>query len=56
MKIETIEKPPPNNLILKVTSSTLEEKQFLDRLYDSRSIPVSLSANPDGSVTVIWTF
>lgn len=40
--------------LLKVTSQTLEEKEFLIKLYDRRLLPSALRANPDGSVTVEW--
>jgi len=52
LKIQMIEKPGPNNYILVVTSTNIEEKVFLEGWYDRRAVPSKLIENPDGSISV----
>lgn len=56
VKVQMIEKPGPNNFILVVTSTDLEEKRFLEGWYDRRAMPSKLIHNPDGSVTIEITY
>lgn len=55
-KIEMVKKPGPTDFILKVTSETLEEAEFLGGLYDRRCTPFKVIINLDNSVTVEWTY
>lgn len=55
-KIDVTEKLPPNNSILRITSTSLEEKVFLSGLYQTRALPSRLIENPDGSVTIEYTY
>lgn len=56
IKVIIEDKGKPTDLLLKITSSTLEEKVFLTGLYDRRVPSVKLTDNPDGTVTLELTY
>jgi len=56
MKVEINEKDKPADMVLAITSATLEEKIFLSSLYDRRSVPHALKTNVDGTVTIEYTY
>lgn len=55
MKVTLGTKEMPSDQILRITSTDLEEKLFLERLYDRRRMPSGLRHNDDGTVTLELT-
>ena len=56
MKNEMLKKLGPTDFVMKVTSESIEEAEFLGGLWDRRTLPLKLTINPDNSVTIEWTY
>lgn len=56
MDIKFQAKIPPTDQELLITSKSLEEKLFLAGLWNKRCTPLRLIENPDGSVTLVYTY
>lgn len=54
--VEIVEKKGPMDLTLRITSSSLEEREFLQLLYNRRVVPSKLIINADDTVTIEYSY